>query len=180
LTFIKIGITSDMNSRKQQLQTSNPLKLKFHSISVEDREKAQKLEKILHKKFKHLKTYGEWFLFSNDILIEIKQLKEYTKALETTEPIKPLKVIEKPIEKIIPIEKVKYKNTKRTEVFIPSNQIIHHAKNGFSSTCNKPLNKSNRWSIYWKEINCQECYKIYWNSPTLEEKDTTKYRLIMA
>lgn len=56
----KIGATKiSVESRISKLQTGNPFKIeevsKFESLY------GQKVEKMLHKKFRHCKETGEWF-----------------------------------------------------------------------------------------------------------------------
>lgn len=60
--YVKIGITNNVSSRVKQVQTGCPIMIfvvKF--LEVKNRDEALSIEKYLHKSFKCLNTYGEWF-----------------------------------------------------------------------------------------------------------------------
>lgn len=68
--YVKIGVSGDIKSRLNQLQTANPLPLKL-LLSVEY---GQGLEIHYHNKFKHSRVKGEWFRLTPDIIEEIELL----------------------------------------------------------------------------------------------------------
>jgi len=57
--YIKIGITNDVSKRLETLQTGNPLKLNIEFVSTFD--DAQKIETLVHRRFKSKRLMGEWF-----------------------------------------------------------------------------------------------------------------------
>jgi hypothetical protein len=61
---IKIGFSTNIKSRIHTLQTSIPESIKLLGFISGD----LKLEKELHKKFKHLKKRGEWFHCDKSII----------------------------------------------------------------------------------------------------------------
>lgn len=69
--YIKIGVAKNVNKRMKQLQTNFPGKLKI----IYKKENYGQKEAEIHKKFKHLHTYGEWFYFTEEIKEYIKGLK---------------------------------------------------------------------------------------------------------
>ena len=58
----KIGVGIDPKIRLQQLQTGNSAKLEI--VNIYQTEIPFKIEKILHRRYSHLKKHGEWFYFS--------------------------------------------------------------------------------------------------------------------
>lgn len=59
---IKIGLARDVAKRISELQIGNPVELNLiASIPVKNRKEAEKLEKMLHKKFSNQNIRGEWF-----------------------------------------------------------------------------------------------------------------------
>jgi hypothetical protein len=61
---VKIGWAVDVQARVRELQTAHHERLKV--IRVLDG--ARKAEGVLHKKFAHLRIFGEWFTFSPEML----------------------------------------------------------------------------------------------------------------
>ena len=60
-THQKIGISKHPEKRVKQLQTGNPIKLKIHrTIEVPD-DRAEMVERLMHKEMSHKKRSGEWF-----------------------------------------------------------------------------------------------------------------------
>jgi DNA-binding XRE family transcriptional regulator len=70
---VKIGFTNRFKTRLNQLQVSSPVKLEVLSIVEGDKND----EKTLHQKFNHLYSYGEWFIYCDE-------LKNYIDLLDTT------------------------------------------------------------------------------------------------
>lgn len=59
---VKIGVTSDIDSRIASLQTGNPYILKCKAlIPCKDKNQAYNLESYLHDRFKKKRMVGEWF-----------------------------------------------------------------------------------------------------------------------
>lgn len=79
--FYKIGLTKNPTQRLNQLQSSNPHDLKLiDCIQLNEREKAVKLEKELHKTFIKYKVNREWFEFVN-----LDEWKIITKSFNRSE-----------------------------------------------------------------------------------------------
>lgn len=70
--YIKIGFTTDIKNRLSTLQTSSPTKLTVIKLT----KGTIRQEKELHKRFSNLRTNGEWFELSNDLLTYIASLKD--------------------------------------------------------------------------------------------------------
>lgn len=68
-TYVKIGITQDIQKRIAQIQTGNPKKLTLVHLIDDD------LERYYHDKFKKYRVSGEWFLYNNQIKKHIQKLK---------------------------------------------------------------------------------------------------------
>ena len=63
---VKIGVTSDLESRIASLQTGNPYKLTCKAlIPCDDKTQAYHLESFFHKQFKKNRMMGEWFKLYN-------------------------------------------------------------------------------------------------------------------
>jgi hypothetical protein len=60
--YYKIGVSKNPNKRIQQLQTGNSSPLKL--IEVYQSEQADKIERILQRRYLHLRKEGEWFELS--------------------------------------------------------------------------------------------------------------------
>lgn len=59
---VKIGVTSDLDSRMSALQTGNPYQLFCKAfIPCFDKDQAYKLEGFLHHRLKKSRMIGEWF-----------------------------------------------------------------------------------------------------------------------
>jgi hypothetical protein len=59
---VKIGVSSDLESRIKTLQTGNSEQLKIIAkLPFTSRKQAYDFEKFLHKKFEKHKLSGEWF-----------------------------------------------------------------------------------------------------------------------
>ena len=60
--FVKVGYTSNLDRRMEQLQTGNPYKLGVLQAYVFDTElAARQLEAQLHRDLKPYRAQGEWF-----------------------------------------------------------------------------------------------------------------------
>ena len=70
--FYKIGITSNITKRKNELQVGNPFKINI--IYFAKVENAARLESILHEKFWSKNVSGEWFKLNEKDLEEAKLL----------------------------------------------------------------------------------------------------------
>ena len=73
--YYKIGVSKDPNKRLKQLKTGNSSPLKL--INSYKTDIANKIEKILHRKYSHLSMEGEWFDLS--ISEEVKFIDECEK-----------------------------------------------------------------------------------------------------
>lgn len=71
--YVKIGFTNRFKTRLNQLQVSSPVKLEVLAIIEGDKTD----EKIIHEKFKHISTNGEWFIYCDE-------LKQYIDLLDTS------------------------------------------------------------------------------------------------
>jgi len=60
--YYKIGISKNPSKRIEQLQTGNSSKLKL--VEVYQSEKADKVERILQRRYSHFHKNGEWFELS--------------------------------------------------------------------------------------------------------------------
>ena len=69
---VKIGFSSASKIRISQIQCHNSGSLELLGVIPGGREK----EKELHKKFKHLKMRGEWFVCGDDLMAYIDQAIE--------------------------------------------------------------------------------------------------------
>jgi len=59
---VKIGITTDVDSRLKALQTANPQTLKLvDALPMISKNKAKQVEQLIHKCFKKYRLKGEWF-----------------------------------------------------------------------------------------------------------------------
>ena len=65
LNLVKIGVTTDIRRRFQDIQLCSPVPLRilktveaFHAVSIESK---------LHKQFKDLNSHGEWFRFEDEL-----------------------------------------------------------------------------------------------------------------
>ncbi len=63
--FVKIGRSKHPSKRLQDIQVSNPFKVKL--LAVVNSENDKELESELHIKYNHLKQNGEWFSFNKDV-----------------------------------------------------------------------------------------------------------------
>ena len=68
---VKIGKSSDPCLRIKELQTGAPYECKLVATFKNMGHK----ENECHKKFKHLKLYGEWFRYTQEIKLFIESLK---------------------------------------------------------------------------------------------------------
>ena len=75
----KIGVAKNPRKRLSQLQTGNSSELLL--VDVYETEEAYKIEKILHRRYSHLRKQGEWFSFS---LIEEFSFLDNCKRIEET------------------------------------------------------------------------------------------------
>ncbi len=68
---IKIGVTSNLESRIKQIQTGNPYKIIILRTYNEQKSNIEFLEKKLHLLFDNFRLNGEWFKFHDNIEIDI-------------------------------------------------------------------------------------------------------------
>ena len=82
--FYKIGVSKHPKKRLKQLQTGNSSELKL--IESYQSDHANKIEKILQRKFSYLKKEGEWFDLgiSQEItfIMDCKQIEEMINILK--------------------------------------------------------------------------------------------------
>lgn len=64
----KIGITVDLDGRRQQIQGASPVKIDVLWATPG----SNALEKALHRHFATQRSHGEWFTFDNDPVSEVK------------------------------------------------------------------------------------------------------------
>jgi Meiotically up-regulated gene 113 len=81
--FIKIGFSTDPNSRRSQLQTSTPYELRV-VLAIPG---TMETEKKLHKRFQHLRVRGEWFRKDPELLEFITGELKRQEAPPTPAPI---------------------------------------------------------------------------------------------
>jgi len=82
---IKIGLAKDVEKRRDDLQTGNPNRLHIQAkVRCRNRKEAEKLEKILHKKFTKSWIRGEWFK-NNIRLSSVHEIMEYQYETEGEE-----------------------------------------------------------------------------------------------
>lgn len=70
--LIKIGFSGNVRRRKKEIESLQGGKINTLKIIIS----AQRNEKYLHERFSHLKTHGEWFLPTEELLSFIKKLKD--------------------------------------------------------------------------------------------------------
>lgn len=70
-TLVKIGFASNMGRRMIALQIGSPVPLRIEYTHPGGRE----LERALHYRFKHYRSHGEWFEFTEDIKAEIGMMR---------------------------------------------------------------------------------------------------------
>ena len=70
--YYKIGKSKNPNKRIEQLQTGNSSELKMISTYQSDGF-SNKIEKVLHRKYFHLKKEGEWFELSIKEEVEFQE-----------------------------------------------------------------------------------------------------------
>ncbi|KKK58276.1 hypothetical protein LCGC14_3046080 [marine sediment metagenome] len=82
--LIKIGYTNDVKQRLRTLRTMSPERLNLMKTIKGD----QKQETLLHRRFKHLRSHGEWFRSEQELLDYIIYLHspEYYRELLQKKP----------------------------------------------------------------------------------------------
>lgn len=70
--FIKIGYSVNPSERLKELQTGSPVKLHLQATL----EGSFQTEKGLHDLFKHLRTKGEWFRYTDEIKYFIRVVNQ--------------------------------------------------------------------------------------------------------
>ena len=70
--FIKIGRSTEPDSRCKSLQTGSPIKLKVKAVLPGD----YKTEKGLHEMFSHIRHNGEWFRYTDELKWFIRAIQE--------------------------------------------------------------------------------------------------------
>jgi hypothetical protein len=71
--LVKIGVSANAKRRLFELKSHNSDRLEL--LKTIDSEDAEKLESNLHKKFKHIHAYGEWFSYNDDLKSFIEEAK---------------------------------------------------------------------------------------------------------
>ena len=67
--LVKIGYSNNPHKRLEQLKSGCPFPIKvLGMILCQD---AEALERVYHRKYKHLRTHGEWFNINDELLSEI-------------------------------------------------------------------------------------------------------------
>lgn len=61
--YVKIGFTNRFKTRLNELQVSSPIKLEV--LAIIEGNKSD--EQILHKKFNHICSNGEWFIYCDEL-----------------------------------------------------------------------------------------------------------------
>lgn len=70
--FIKIGTSTNVETRLKGLQTGSPIKFKIQAILDGD----FKTESGLHEMFKHIRYNGEWFRYTDELKWFIRAIQE--------------------------------------------------------------------------------------------------------
>ena len=71
-SYLKIGLTKDLNSRLSSLQTANPYKLELLDTFLTYRE----VEKSIHEELHNNKRIREWFNDNNEVLTIYNRYKQ--------------------------------------------------------------------------------------------------------
>jgi hypothetical protein len=71
-TFVKIGITNDIDYRLRTLQTGNPYPLAV--LATFEFANALPIESRLHKKYSRFRVRGEWFELTDEQVSEIRDV----------------------------------------------------------------------------------------------------------
>lgn len=74
--FFKVGVAKNVEDRLHGLQLGNPNKLSVFCYACTTESK--KVERYLHKRYKHKLIHREWFSFKID---ELNEIKSYLKAI---------------------------------------------------------------------------------------------------
>ncbi|MCP4325189.1 MAG: GIY-YIG nuclease family protein [Alteromonadales bacterium] len=78
---VKIGVTSDIESRVSSLQTGNPYQLDCKAfIPCSNKEQAYRLESFFHRQFRKSRMIGEWFKLYR---FDLKKLLDRFSSIET-------------------------------------------------------------------------------------------------
>lgn len=82
-SYVKIGISDDVDRRLKQFQTAHWETLKvIRKIKCKDRKEAQFLETELHRKFSRKRVKGEWFKSDGQLDYFIKNFDPTTNNKE--------------------------------------------------------------------------------------------------
>jgi len=82
LNRVKIGYAKDVKKRLAGLQIGNPVALKvWYSFPIEVH-RARDLEMDLHRKFRHSRTIGEWFMIHNVIREWVSEHKKRIQSVK--------------------------------------------------------------------------------------------------
>ena len=68
--YVKIGYTFRFKTRLFQLQVASPIKLEVLGIIEGDKNQ----EQLIHEKFKHISSNGEWFIYCDELKLFIDSL----------------------------------------------------------------------------------------------------------
>ena len=77
--YVKIGVTTDLSQRLVELCKAHPTPdalFVFHVLPG-----SIQLERYLHRKWEHLQTHREWFIFDEDIKTWIQEVGQDTDML---------------------------------------------------------------------------------------------------
>lgn len=66
--FVKIGYTNNLDRRMTDLRTGMPLPIELIGVRIASR----LVEGELHRRFEHLRTFGEWFVGEAELLAEAR------------------------------------------------------------------------------------------------------------
>ena len=163
---IKIGVTSNLDSRIQQLQTGNPYKIIILRTYNEQKSNIEFLERKLHSVFDDFRLNGEWFKFHDNIEIDIHNsiLKNY--------PNIEYKVYKNDISIVPKKEILKYVEPKKQSVKFEKTKISKYKKNNYQEFVS-PL----------KNFNIQRFETIFYIPKSIKSKKRIKlsfFQRIMA
>jgi hypothetical protein len=63
--WVKIGVARDPEARRRELQGGNPFRIEVAALI--EAEAPFEVENFLHRRFKHLRSQGEWFRMDADL-----------------------------------------------------------------------------------------------------------------
>lgn len=85
---VKIGKANNIVTRMSELQVGNPNQLKLIAYtSCVNAQHAHIVERRIHKKFADLRGMGEWFKYSDDILLEFGEQENISTRKKIRDPL---------------------------------------------------------------------------------------------